>query len=223
MLVKEPSGILNHLLGYPLTTCRGIVTVRARWDRLTEEICLGCRHSQAQFRLSSSMVRREAPGKQSARRGDYLTAIAMLGQQEGVVRVTQISKALRVKKPSVVSTLKKLSEEDLVEHERYGHVELTAKGEEVATRTIRWHKALGRLLVHRLGIDGKTAEEDASKIGHVISPLSMGRMTEFIEFIEARFLGEANFPTRYRYFMEHGELPEECLETGSGKGRRESQ
>lgn len=155
------------------------------------------------------MVRRETLGKQSARRGDYLRAIAMLGQQEGVVRVTQISKELRMKKASVVSTLRKLSEEDLVEHKRYGPVELTAKGEEVATRTIRWHKALGRLLVHRLGIDGKTAEEDASKIGHVISPLSMGRMTELIEFIEACFRGEASFPTRYRYFIEHGELPQE--------------
>ena len=56
---------------------------------------------------------------------DYLESISILAQEEKVVRVTQISKALGVKKPSVTSALKKLAKEELVEHERYGYVKLT--------------------------------------------------------------------------------------------------
>ena len=142
---------------------------------------------------------------------DYLEAIAMLGEGGRVVRVNQISQRLKVKMPSVTSALGKLSQQGLVIHERYGYVELTAEGYEAAKDVIRRHKALSRFFSQALGIDWETAEEDACKIEHVISPLSLERMIKFIEFIEACPLGEANFPNRYRYYPEHGELPPECL------------
>jgi len=157
--------------------------------------------------------------KQSSRMDGYLEAIALLGQQEKAVRVTQISKALGVKKSSVTSALRKLSEEGLVEHERYGYVELTASGEKVAKGMIRRHKTLSCFFIQALGIDGETAEEDACKIKHVISPLSMERVTKFIEFIEACPFGEANFSKWYRYFLEHGQTSEECLKKSLRKGK----
>ncbi len=45
--------------------------------------------------------------------------LALLSEEGRAVRVTEISQALGVKKPSVTSALKKLSEQGLVEHERY--------------------------------------------------------------------------------------------------------
>jgi DtxR family Mn-dependent transcriptional regulator len=112
--------------------------------------------------------------------------------------------------PSVTSALKKLSERELVEHERYGHIKLTPEGDKVARDVIRRHKALTRFFAQALGIDNETAEEDACKIEHVISSLSMERLVKFVEFIETCPLGSANFPSRYEYYLEHGELPQDC-------------
>jgi len=165
------------------------------------------------------MAKREAARDQTASMEDYLEAIANLGEGTKVVRVKQISEMLGVKMPSVTSALKKLSERELVEHARYGHIKLTAEGDKVARDVIRRHKALTRFFEQALGIDKETAEEDACKIEHVISSLSMERLTRFVEFIEACPLGSANFPSRYGYYLEHGELPKDCSRRDARKSK----
>ena len=156
------------------------------------------------------MVKQERAREQTASMEDYLEAIANLGEGRKVVRVKQISEMLGVKMPSVTSALKKLSERELVEHARYGHIKLTPEGNRVARDVVNRHKALTRFFARALGIDKETAEEDACKIEHVISSLSMERLARFVEFIEACPLGSANFPSRYEYYLEHGELPQDC-------------
>ena len=156
------------------------------------------------------MAKQEAARDQTASMEDYLEAIANLGEGRKVVRVKQISEMLGVKMPSVTSALKKLSERELVEHARYGHIKLTPEGNKVARDVIRRHKALTRFFTQALGIDKETAEEDACKIEHVISSLSMERLAKFVEFIDACPLGSTNFPSRYEYYLEHGELPRDC-------------
>jgi len=165
------------------------------------------------------MVKEELQRSHTASMEDYLEAVAMLQGNDKVVRVSQISRKLKVKMPSVTSALKKLSEQKLVEHERYGHIKLTPEGDKVARDVIRRHEALTHFFVQALSIDRQTAEEDACKIEHVISPLSLERVIKFIEFIEACPLGEANFPKRYQYYLEHGQPPEECRER-SERGER---
>jgi DtxR family Mn-dependent transcriptional regulator len=160
------------------------------------------------------MVRQEVQREQTASMEDYLEAIANLGAGRKVVRVKQISEMLGVKMPSVTSALKKLSEQELVEHERYGHIKLTPEGDKVARDVICRHEALTRFFAQALGINQETAEEDACKIEHVISSLSMERLTKFVEFIEACPLGGANFPSRYEYYLKHGELPQGCSNRG---------
>jgi len=163
------------------------------------------------------MVKQEMQREQTASMEDYLEAIANLGGRRKVVRVSQISRKLGVKMPSVTSALKKLSEQELVEHERYGHIKLTPEGDKVARDVIYRHEALTRFFAQALGINRETAEEDACKIEHVISPLSMERLAKFVEFIEACPLGGTNFPSRYEYYLEHGELPQDCSNRGAKK------
>jgi len=158
------------------------------------------------------MMKEKVPSGYSPSMEDYLEAIAMLCGEGRAVRVSDISRRLRVKMPSVTFALKKLSERGLAVHERYGYVGLTSQGDNVARDVIRRHEALSYFFTEALNIDHKTAEEDACKIEHVISPLSLERMIKFIEFIEACPLEEPNFPKRYKYYLEHGELPEECME-----------
>jgi DtxR family Mn-dependent transcriptional regulator len=158
------------------------------------------------------MVRREVERGQTASMEDYLEAIAILGEGTKAVKVKQLSDMLGVKMPSVTSALKKLSRQELVEHKRYGHIKLTPAGNEVARDVISRHEALTRFFGQALGIDRETAEKDACKIEHVISPLSMERLRKFVEFMEASPLGGANFSSRYEYYLERGKLLEGAQE-----------
>jgi len=169
------------------------------------------------------MVKQEAHRDQSASMEDYLEAISRLGERRKAVRVKQLSERLGVKMPSVSSALKKLSDQELVRHERYGHIKLTAEGRRLARDVIGRHEALTRFFGQALGIDGRTAEQDACRIEHVISPLSMDRLAKFVEFIEACPQGAANFPSTYGYYLEHGELPENCSHRCLNRGKRKEQ
>ena len=71
-------------------------------------------------------------------------------------------------KPSVSRALSILKRDDYVSVDDTGGISLTAKGMEVAKTMYTRHTVLSQLLM-RLGVDEKTATEDACKIEHVIS------------------------------------------------------
>ena len=121
--------------------------------------------------------------QQSASMEDYLERIDMLADEDKVVRVTKLSKALGVKKPSVSSALMKLSEEGLVKHERYGYVELTPEGKKIAVDVRRRHEALQRFLTEILGVDAETAWKNACAMEHCVSPITTERLVKFIDFV----------------------------------------
>ena len=155
--------------------------------------------------------------QQTASMEDYLEAVVVLGAGKEAVRVTQISKALGVKKPSVTSALRKLSKEGLVEHERYGHVVLTAEGQKIAEDVFRRHETLRHLLADILGVDPKIASEDACKMEHSISPASLERLAKFVEFVLTRPRGKPEWLKGFDYYFEHGELPQEYVARCSRK------
>jgi len=150
------------------------------------------------------MGREQSPGME-----DYLESISMLAQGGKVVRVTQISKALGVKKPSVTSALKKLSKEELVEHERYGYVKLTDEGQKIAENVFRCHETLRHFLAEILGIDPKMAAEDACKMEHAVSPATLKRLAKFVDFVLNRPRGKPEWLKDFNYYFEHGDLPPE--------------
>lgn len=77
--------------------------------------------------------------KLSSNMEDYLEAIIVLKKKNGVARVRDISKLLNVKTSSVTSALNSLAKNGFVLHERYGYVELTKGGEELAYNVQRRH------------------------------------------------------------------------------------
>jgi len=167
------------------------------------------------------MAKQEVQTRQTASMEDYLEAVAMLCGKGKPVRVSQLSRKLTVKMPSVSSALRKLSEQGLVEHERYGYIKLTPEGEKIARDVIRRHNALTCFFAEALGIDHEIAERDACRIEHVISPVSLQRVIMFIDFTKACPLGGANFPSKYRYYLEHGELPQDCSRRSMKKSKQE--
>jgi DtxR family Mn-dependent transcriptional regulator len=149
--------------------------------------------------------------EQTASREDYLEAIAKLGEEETSVRVTQISTRLRVKKPSVTAALHKLSEDGLVRHRRYGLVELTREGRRIAEEVMRRHEVLFHFFSEVLDIDPETAQEDACRMEHLLSPTSLERLAKFVEFVMTCPKGEPVWHKGFKYYFEHGERDQELV------------
>ena len=135
---------------------------------------------------------------------DYLEAIAQLAKTRDSVRVTQLSEELGVSKPSVSAALSKLSNAGLVRHERYGTIDLTNKGRKLADDVIRRHQIMFRLLTDILGVDRETAEKDACKMEHILSSVSLERLTQFVEFLTSCPRSEPAWHKGFSSYVEHG-------------------
>ena len=99
---------------------------------------------------------------------DYLEMILMLREQKGYTRSIDISAALGVTKPSVSFAMKNLRENGYILMDEGNYITLTDRGMEIAQRIYDRHKALTAFLI-QIGVEEKTAREDACKIEHDIS------------------------------------------------------
>jgi DtxR family Mn-dependent transcriptional regulator len=106
---------------------------------------------------------------------DYLEMVSFLAD-DGEVRVTDIASRLGVSKPSVLTALKTLEEQGLLEHERYRSVALTKLGVDRAAEIRGRHYFLTAFLHDVVGVDGETAEKDACKMEHILSEETLQKM-----------------------------------------------
>lgn len=98
----------------------------------------------------------------------YLETIYVLSQKSNAVRGIDIGEQLGFSKPSVSRALGLLKDEGLVIKDDDGFVKLTEKGLAKAQSIYERHTVLTDLFM-RLGVDEKTAAEDACRIEHYIS------------------------------------------------------
>ncbi|MDR1373969.1 MAG: metal-dependent transcriptional regulator [Treponema sp.] len=119
---------------------------------------------------------------------DYLEMVSFLAD-EGEVRVTDIASRLEVSKPSVITALKILEEQGLLEHQRYRRVSLTKQGAVRAAEIRGRHHLLTTFLQEIVGVDFDTAERDACKMEHVLSEKTLKRMKELIRTSGGRAQG----------------------------------
>ena len=124
------------------------------------------------------------PKTMSSSMEDYLESIFIIQQKRKVVRVKDIAEFIKVKAPSVIEALSNLEKKELILHERYGYVELTREGTNIAKNIYKKHKMLKKFFHNILGIKEKLAEEDACKIEHYLSPETVTKMLSFIKFVE---------------------------------------
>ena len=99
---------------------------------------------------------------------DYLETMLMLQQQRGYIRSIDIAEHLSVTKPSVSYAVKRLRENGYLTMDKSGLITLTDRGMAIAAEMLDRHKTLTSFLIS-LGVEAKTAEEDACKIEHIIS------------------------------------------------------
>lgn len=99
---------------------------------------------------------------------NYLETILILGQKKGNVRSIDIAHELEFKKPSVSVAMKNLRQNGFIEVDDSGFITLTASGRQIAESIYERHLLFSRWLTE-LGVNEKTAAEDACKMEHVLS------------------------------------------------------
>jgi len=124
-------------------------------------------------------------GKLSQSLEDYLESIYIISLEKKIVRVKDLVNRMGVKSSSVIGALKKLISGGFIEHEHYGHIEMTPEGEKRAERLYEKHKTLTRFFNKILNVNKDTAEKDACEIEHYISDETYYKIIKLIQHIEA--------------------------------------
>ena len=110
----------------------------------------------------------------------YLEAIYVLSLKSPCVRSIDVGEYLGYSKPSVSRAMAVLKNGGYVTADKDGSLHLTQSGLEVAEKMYTRHTVLSRLLM-RLGVEEKTATEDACRIEHVISDASFAAIRNHVE------------------------------------------
>jgi len=112
---------------------------------------------------------------------DYLEAILNLSEKNSAVRITDLAKSLDIAKASVTGMINTMAQQGLIRHERYGPLMLTATGKKVAEMIRHRHRVLKEFLTEALGVHPETAELEACRMEHVISPDTTDKLVQFLE------------------------------------------
>ena len=110
----------------------------------------------------------------------YIESIYVLNKKIGNVRSIDVCEHLGYSKPSVSRAMSLLKKGGFVVADSDGFLTLTDAGIEVAEKMYQRHTILSEFLM-QLGVDEKTACEDACKIEHHISDASFDAIKKHIE------------------------------------------
>ncbi len=107
----------------------------------------------------------------------YLETILILESEKSVVRSIDVAEHMGFSKPSVSRAIGKLKADGFILVGGDGRITFLPKGREIAEKIYERHVVLSSLLMS-LGVDEKTAKDDACRIEHVISDETFAAIKE---------------------------------------------
>jgi DtxR family Mn-dependent transcriptional regulator len=111
---------------------------------------------------------------------NYLETILILSKSLPVVRSVDLAEEMGFKKSSISVAIKNLREKNHITVTKSGFIYLTDSGREIAEMIYERHELLSSWLI-KLGVDEKTAVDDACKMEHVISKESFEAIKKYIK------------------------------------------
>ena len=111
---------------------------------------------------------------------NYLETILVLSSKGDRVRSIDIVNELEYSKPSVSIAMKNLRGKGYIVMDDDGYITLTVKGRKIADTMYERHVAISDWLIG-LGVDEKTAVQDACKMEHAMSEKSFLAIKNHIE------------------------------------------
>lgn len=109
---------------------------------------------------------------------DYLEAILIIKNKKGYVRSIDVASFMNYSKPSVSHAVSLLRDSGYVYVDEGGCLNLTESGRSIAEKIYERHLFFKNKLME-IGVDEKTAEEEACKIEHDISDDTFKKLKSF--------------------------------------------
>ena len=115
---------------------------------------------------------------------DYLEVISELVELKGYANTIDISRYLNVSAPSVTKMLQRLNESGYLEYEKYRGINLTQKGNAIASTVRQKHGTLLEFF-KMLGINHEIANQDVEGIEHHLNPQTIKQLRKFVMFLKS--------------------------------------
>ena len=109
---------------------------------------------------------------------DYLELISELLTKKGEARIVDIANRLGIAQATANKTIQRLQQQGYIKREPYRSIFLTVKGQKIASKSKKRHNIVLKFLLN-LGLDNKTASEDAEGIEHHVSEKTLKKMEKF--------------------------------------------
>ena len=110
----------------------------------------------------------------------YLETIYILCKSKSSVRSIDVAEYMNFSRASVSRCIGLLKKQDFILMDREGYITLTDSGLKTAEKIYERHTVISKMLM-AMGIDEKTATEDACRIEHVISDKTFDAMKQHAE------------------------------------------
>lgn len=115
----------------------------------------------------------------------YLETILLLLKEKNFVRSVDVVERMDFAKSSVSFAVNKMVKEGLLTVDENGGLQLTVEGRRMAESVYERHCAITEILV-RLGVDTKSAEDNACRMEHVISEDVFAAFKKLLDIIPAK-------------------------------------
>ena len=115
---------------------------------------------------------------------NYIKAIYSIQYREdkGEVSVNEIAEQMQTRPATVTDMLRKLSEKELIEYEKYKKLKLSPEGLKIALQIVRKHRLWETFLHDKLNFSWDEVHEVAEQLEHIHSKKLTDRLDEFLEY-----------------------------------------
>ena len=111
---------------------------------------------------------------------EYLKTIYVLKKQDGNVRVTDIATKMNCTKASVDKAINNLEDNNLVNYESYGKIELTEEGENLAKKILEAYDIVYIFLREVLNMDEEEAKSEAESIKAAVQDNTINKLARYV-------------------------------------------
>ena len=124
-------------------------------------------------------MKTEAKHKLSAAQERYVECISDAETHHGYAHISLLADELGVKKPSAVQMVDRLRVRGIARR-REKEIILTAAGKRLARDLEGRHALLEEFMLRQLGMDAKTANQEACRMEHLVSPVFLSSLRAFV-------------------------------------------
>ena len=111
---------------------------------------------------------------------EYLKTMYILNKQNAEIRVTDIANKMNCSKASVNKVLKNLKENNLINYETYGKIELTKEGEKLSKKILEAYDIVYVFFKDVLNLDSESAKAEADKVKSVLSDDAINNLAKYV-------------------------------------------